>query len=68
MSDVMLQAVLRMPPSCWDEGCIDQAQRHARYIEAADRIEQLEAALELCLLSDVLPEAVRAQIRAELRR
>lgn len=43
MSDVMLLGVLRMPPTMWDDGAIDVAQRYSRYLEAADRIEKDEA-------------------------
>ena len=39
----MLLGVLRMPPKLWDNGPIDQIQRHGRYIEAADLIEKFEA-------------------------
>lgn len=39
MSDVNLLGVLRMPIECWNNSVIDQMQRRARYIEAADRIE-----------------------------
>ena len=39
MSDLMLLAVLRMPPELWTGEAIDVIQRHARYIDAADRIE-----------------------------
>jgi len=46
MSDVMLLGVLRMPPELWRNNPLDIAQRHSRYIEAADRIELLQTALE----------------------
>ena len=47
MSDVMLFGVLRMPPELWnDDSLIDKVARHGRYIEAADRIEQLEKELQ----------------------
>ena len=42
MSEVT-QAVLRMPPSLWDGSEIDVLQRHGRYVEAAEKLEQLEA-------------------------
>lgn len=42
----MLLGVLRMPISCWSGSSIDQQQRHSRYLEAADRIEDLEERLE----------------------
>jgi hypothetical protein len=41
MSDVMLLGILRMPPDCWDnDSPIDFMQRHSRYCQAADRIEE----------------------------
>jgi hypothetical protein len=46
MSDVMLHAVLNMPPDMWDEDdIIGQVQRHARYVEASERIIELEQQL-----------------------
>jgi predicted nuclease with TOPRIM domain len=42
MSDVMLHAVLNMPIDLWDDSPLDKGQRHSRYIEASQRIEQLE--------------------------
>ena len=39
MSNLMLLVVLRMPPELWTGEAIDVTQRHARYIDAADRIE-----------------------------
>lgn len=42
MSDVMLHGVLRMPPDLWTDEAIDKAQRHGRYLEASDRIIELE--------------------------
>jgi len=46
MSDIMLHGVLRMPPEMWDNGVIDIAQRHSRYLQASDRIAELESELE----------------------
>ena len=46
MSDTMLLGVLRMPPDLWADGPIDQQQRHERYLQAADKIEQLRAEVE----------------------
>lgn len=46
MGDVMLHGVLRMPPHLWRDGPIDVAQRHSRYVEASDRIRELEAEVE----------------------
>lgn len=37
-----------MPINCWSNDAIDQVQRHSRYVEAADRIEQLENLLSDC--------------------
>lgn len=45
MSDVMLHGVLNMPPNLWCDSPIDIAQRHSRYKEASQRIEQLEREL-----------------------
>jgi hypothetical protein len=45
MSDVMLHGVLNMPPNLWCDSPIDKAQRHSRYREASQRIEQLEREL-----------------------
>lgn len=41
MSDVMLLGVLRMPPEMWNGDALDVHQRHGRYLEAADTIEEL---------------------------
>lgn len=46
MSDVMLLGVLRMPIECWIENCVDQQQRHLRYLEAALRIEDDQKYIE----------------------
>lgn len=48
MSDVMLLGVLRMPPECWSNDPIDQMQRHARYMQAADELESLRAHVADC--------------------
>ena len=55
MSDLMLFAVLRMPPELWTGEAIDVRQRHARYIDAADRIEAQQSKIA------TLTEQVRAQ-------
>ena len=39
MSNLMLHAVLNMPPDLWNNSEIDKAQRHARYKEASQLIE-----------------------------
>ena len=46
-SDLMLHAVLQMPPDVWRDDCpIDIAQRHSRYLAASQRIEEQENELE----------------------
>ena len=55
MSDLMLLEVLRMPPELWTGEAIDVTQRHARYIDAADRIEAQQSKIA------TLTEQVRAQ-------
>jgi hypothetical protein len=45
----MLDGILRMPPDVWGRNPVDILQRHAIYVEAADRIRELEAALALNL-------------------
>ncbi len=42
MSDLMLHGVLNMPPEIWGDDELDKIQRHARYVEASDRIIRLE--------------------------
>ena len=60
MSDVMLHGVLNMPPNLWCDSPIDIAQRHSRYKEASQRIEQLERELaEVTKQRDELAEAIR---------
>jgi hypothetical protein len=49
MSNVMLFGVLRMPPELWRSDPVDEAQRHGRYLQAADRIFELETAIEKTL-------------------
>ncbi len=56
MSDVMLLGVLRMPPTMWNDGAINVAQRYSRYLEAADRIEKDE--LRILELEDRLRASV----------
>ncbi|CAH1590701.1 conserved hypothetical protein [Vibrio jasicida] len=46
MSRTMLLGVLRLPIDCWDNGPVDQMQRHERYVEAADLIEDLDSKVE----------------------
>jgi hypothetical protein len=71
MSDVMLHAVLCMPPELWDNSALDRLQRHSRYLEAsnrietqADRIKELEA--EVARLSREVEER-RAHMRRGMR-
>lgn len=47
MSDAMLHGVLNMPVELWRDSEIDMAQRHSRYIQASERIRELEAELEV---------------------
>jgi hypothetical protein len=42
MSDVMLHAVLRMPPHLWINDDLDQFQRYQRYLEASNKIQSME--------------------------
>lgn len=59
MSDVMLHGVLNMPPNLWCDSPIDIAQRHSRYKEASQRIEQLERELaEVRKQRDILETAL----------
>ncbi len=46
MSRTMLFGVLNMPPSMWSNDVLDQQQRHARYVYAAEVIEGQDKALE----------------------
>jgi len=43
VSDMMLDAVLRMPPDAWSGDPLDTLQRHARYVQAADELAALRA-------------------------
>ena len=61
MSRKMLLGVLNMPIDNWDNGPLDQMQRHERYTEAAtviesldNKVQQLESSLEVkdALLGD----------------
>lgn len=42
MSEIT-RGVLRMPPELWGDDPLSVAQRHARYVEAADTIDRLQA-------------------------
>lgn len=47
MSDMMLHAVLLMPPGLWvDDSEIDKSQRYSRYIQASDRIKSDEIIID----------------------
>ena len=53
MSDIMLHGVLNMPPELWSDGPIDVMQRHSRYVQASQYID------ELIEQRDKLAEALR---------
>lgn len=74
MSDLMLHAVLRMPPELWNDSPIDIAQRHGRYVQASERIADFEKvckqaleALQWSWGGDTLPPLELAAIE-ELKR
>lgn len=46
MSNVMLDAILRMPPELWNGDNFDVIQRHSRYVQAADEIQALREAIK----------------------
>jgi hypothetical protein len=50
----MLHGVLNMPPNLWCDSPIDIAQRHSRYKQASQRIEQLER--ELAAANQIMGE------------
>ena len=41
MSDIMLHGVLNMPPELWCDSPIDVMQRHSRYVQASQYIDEL---------------------------
>jgi hypothetical protein len=45
VSNTMLHGVLNMPPEAWSNSPLDTAQRHGRYVEASNRIQDLEREL-----------------------
>lgn len=45
MSDIMLHGVLNMPPKLWCDSPIDVMQRHSRYVQASQYIDELDAKL-----------------------
>ena len=45
MSDIMLHGVLNMPPELWSGSPIDVMQRHSRYVQASQYIDELKALL-----------------------
>lgn len=60
-TDIMLHGVLRMPTDMWSNDPLDMYQRHTRYIQASDRIIELEnklAAIESVQVPEE-PESVR---------
>lgn len=70
MSDTMLHGILQMPPRLWSNDAIDIAQRHGRYLEASERIMELErerdeARRELDLVSDKLCKSESAYLKNE---
>ena len=49
MSDSTLHGVLRMSPDLWQETEVDKMQRHSRYLEASEKILEMEKVIsELC--------------------
>jgi chromosome segregation ATPase len=42
MSDIMLHGVLNMPPELWSDSLIDVMQRHSRYVQASQYINELD--------------------------
>lgn len=52
MSDLILHAVLQMPPDLWSGSALDVTQRHGSYLQASRRIEN--DALEIEMLRDLL--------------
>jgi len=46
MSDLMLHGVLNMPVELWGEDKLDKIQRHSLYVEASDRIKNLELIID----------------------
>ena len=47
MSDTMLHGVLSMPVDLWQNNHLDKQQRHSRYVEASNKIKDLEQQLGL---------------------
>ena len=52
MSEIMLNAVLRMPPELWSNEPLDIMQRHSRYVEAADELDRLRDREKHCPTMD----------------
>lgn len=67
MSDAMLLGVLRMPPELWDESAIDVAQRHSRYLQAADEIVRLKKALSQAELHGFRLREIICELESEIR-
>ena len=45
MSDLMLHAILNIPPDLWRGDPLDVKQRHGRYVDASQRIKDDEATI-----------------------
>ena len=52
MSNLMLIGVLKMPPDLWTNDTLNVSQRYSQYIEAANRIEELERMLRFLVDND----------------
>ena len=52
MSNLMLIGVLKMPPDLWTNDTLNVSQRYSQYIEAANRIEELERMLRFLVNND----------------
>ena len=57
MSSEMLHGVLNMPPDCWSNDCVDEVQRHTRYVEASERIKELEDKLQFLIDNDSINDS-----------
>jgi len=67
MSSFMEQAILRMPPNCWSSDPLDQRQRHARYVAAADELERLRAENENLFKENVRLQNINKEKLEELK-
>ncbi len=67
MSDVTLHGVLNMPPELWQEDWeLDKLQRHARYVEASNKILELQAENERIIEELVAEEQDLAARRPDM--